>query len=54
MSKIRIYELAKKLHKSNKEILDELLKIGVEGKTHSSTIEDAPLVRGRNGTGADL
>jgi translation initiation factor IF-2 len=41
MSKIRIYELAKKLHKSNKEILDELVKIGVEGKTHSSTIEDA-------------
>jgi translation initiation factor IF-2 len=45
MSKIRIYELAKKLHKSNKEILDELLKIGVEGKTHSSTIEDAIAAR---------
>lgn len=39
MSKVRIYELAKKLNKHNKEILDELLKIGVEGKTHSSSIE---------------
>ncbi|MDA8431357.1 MAG: translation initiation factor IF-2 [Nitrospiraceae bacterium] len=45
MSKIRIYELAKKLHKSNKEILDELAKIGVDGKTHSSTIEDAVAAR---------
>jgi translation initiation factor IF-2 len=45
MSKIRIYELARKLHKSNKEILDELMKIGVEGKTHSSTIEDAIAAR---------
>ncbi len=45
MSKIRIYELAKKLNKSNKEILDELAKIGVDGKTHSSTIEDAIAAR---------
>jgi translation initiation factor IF-2 len=40
MSKVRIYELAKRLGKSNKEILDELAKLGVEGKTHSSSIED--------------
>jgi len=39
MSKVRIYELAKKLNKHNKEILDELLKLGIEGKTHSSSIE---------------
>lgn len=39
MSKVRIYELAKKLNKQNKEILDELLKLGIEGKTHSSSIE---------------
>ena len=45
MSKIRIYELAKQLNKSNKEIIDELVKVGVEGKTHSSTIEDAIAAR---------
>ncbi len=39
MSKVRIYELAKKLNRQNKEILDELLKLGIEGKTHSSSIE---------------
>ena len=39
MSKVRIYELAKKLNKHNKEILDELSKLGIEGKTHSSSIE---------------
>jgi translation initiation factor IF-2 len=39
MNKIRIYELAKKLGVANKVILGELLKLGVEGKTHSSSIE---------------
>ena len=39
MSKIRIYELAKKLGVPNKIILNELSKLGVEGKTHSSSIE---------------
>ena len=40
MSKVRIYELAKKLNKPSKEILDELAKIGIEGKTHTSGIEE--------------
>lgn len=39
MQKIRIYELAKKLNVSNKSILNELAKLGIEGKTHSSSIE---------------
>ncbi len=39
MSKIRIYELAKQLNKNSKEILDELARLGVEGKTHASGIE---------------
>jgi len=39
MQKIRIYELAKKLGVPNKSILGELLKLGIEGKTHSSSIE---------------
>lgn len=39
MQKIRIYELAKKLNVTNKNILTELLKLGIEGKTHSSSID---------------
>ena len=39
MSKVRIYELAKKLDRNNKDILDELHKYGIEGKTHSSSID---------------
>ncbi len=36
---MRIYELAKKLGVPNKNILNELSKLGIEGKTHSSNIE---------------
>ncbi len=39
MQKIRIYDLAKKLNIPNKVILHELSKLGVEGKTHSSSID---------------
>ena len=40
MSKIRIFELAKKLNKQSKDILEELSKMGITGKTHTSGIED--------------
>jgi translation initiation factor IF-2 len=39
MTKIRVYELAKKLNLQSKEILDALSSLGVEGKTHSSSID---------------
>src|SRR3972149_1314580 len=39
MSKIRIYELAKKLDVSSTVVLNELSKLGIEGKTHTSGIE---------------
>ncbi|MEW6585266.1 MAG: translation initiation factor IF-2 N-terminal domain-containing protein, partial [Nitrospirota bacterium] len=39
MTKIRIYELAKQLGVPNKVILSELAALGVDGKTHSSSIE---------------
>ena len=35
---IRISELAKELGKSNKEILEKFEKMGITGKTHSSTV----------------
>jgi translation initiation factor IF-2 len=40
MAKIRIYELAKKLGKPNKDIIEALEALGVKDKTHSSSIED--------------
>lgn len=40
MSKVRIYELAKNLNKNSKDILDELAKLGVPAKTHSSSIDE--------------
>ncbi len=40
MTKIRIYELAKELNKSNKEVQDAAQKMGVEVKSHMSTLED--------------
>jgi translation initiation factor IF-2 len=39
MQKIRIYELAKKLSIPNKIIVNELSKLGMKGKTHSSSID---------------
>ncbi len=39
MLKIRIYELAKRIGVTNKIILSELSKLGIEGKTHTSSIE---------------
>lgn len=40
MSKIRVYELAKILDKSNRELLEILKDLGVEVKSHMSSIED--------------
>lgn len=56
MSKIRVYELAKLLGKSNKELLDILIDLGVDVKSHMSSIDNdiAQLVeeslRGASGT----
>ncbi|MDK2952104.1 MAG: translation initiation factor [Kosmotogales bacterium] len=40
MSKKRVYELAKELNISAKELIDELLTLGVEVKNHMSSIDD--------------
>ena len=41
MSKIKVYELAKELGVSNKEIVDFLRSKNIEVKTHMSSVEDA-------------
>lgn len=45
MSKIRVYELAKKLGVDNKAIISELLRLGIKGKIHSSGIDDDVAVK---------
>lgn len=58
MSKIRIYELAKKVGVGNKDVISELSKLGIEGKTHASAIDDdiaekiETAIKGKNKAGA--
>ena len=40
MSKIRIYDLAKEVGKTNKEVMEILAGLGIEVKSASSSIED--------------
>ncbi len=41
MGKIKVYELAKQLNLQNNEVVEKLNKMGVEVKSHLSTIEDS-------------
>ena len=45
MSKIKVHELAKKLNKQSKEIMDIAKKLGLDIKSHLSTIEDDEIVK---------
>jgi translation initiation factor IF-2 len=45
--KIRVHELAKELGLTNKEALDLALSLGIDAKSHSSSIEDAQADRVR-------
>ena len=40
MSKVKIYEIAKELNIENKEIIEEAKKLGIEVKSHLSSIEE--------------
>jgi translation initiation factor IF-2 len=40
MGKIRVYQLAKKLHLENKELLEIVGKLGIEIKSHMSVVDD--------------
>ena len=54
MAKMRVYEIAKELDASSKDILDFLQEKGVEAKTASSNIDDdiIAMVRGKFSAGA--
>jgi translation initiation factor IF-2 len=40
LSKMRVYELAKELNISNKELIGKLNELGTEVKSHSSGVDD--------------
>lgn len=40
MSKMKIYELAKELNKSSKELMKFLAEKNIEAKSHMSSLED--------------
>ena len=40
MAKIRVYELAKELNMTNKQLLDRMREIDIQVKTHMSALED--------------
>ncbi|WP_298334834.1 translation initiation factor IF-2 [Ferrimicrobium sp.] len=45
--KLRVYEIAKELNLSNKEALDLCLALGIDVKSHSSSVEEAHADRAR-------
>lgn len=51
MSKVRIYELARETGLSNKEVIRRLDELGVQAKSHSSTVELADAERFRESLG---
>mgnify|MGYP003292632428 CR=1 FL=1 len=52
MAKQKIHELAKELNKQSKDIVDYLVKNGVEVKSHMSSIEDAQIEMVKKAFGA--
>ncbi len=51
MSKVRVYELAKESGLPNKEVLRRLTELGVEAKSHSSSIPEGDAARFRESLG---
>ena len=51
MSKVRIYELAKETGLPNKEVIRRLTELGVDARSHSSTVEPPDAARFRDSLG---
>ena len=52
MGKVRVYEAAKELGISNKEILERLKALGVEVKSHSSSVDESVIAQLKGGGSA--
>ncbi|MEG2708269.1 MAG: translation initiation factor IF-2 N-terminal domain-containing protein, partial [Vagococcus sp.] len=51
MSKKRVYELAKELEMSSKNIVDKAHSIGIDVKNHMSTLADSDITKIKNEIG---
>ena len=51
LSKVRIYELAKETGLSNKEVLDRCAELGIDAKSHSSSVSEGDALRFRESLG---
>ncbi len=51
MSKVRVYELAKESGLPNKEVIRRLSELGVEAKSHSSSVAEGDAIRFRESLG---
>lgn len=47
MSRMRVHELAKELNMNNKELIERILKLGIQVKNHMSTLTEATVQRVR-------
>ena len=45
MSKYRLYDIAKELNITNKELLDRLPELGIEAKSHSSSVGESDYIK---------
>jgi translation initiation factor IF-2 len=48
MAKVRVYELARDLNMANKVLLDEMVQMGIEVKSHMSSLDEETVARVRN------
>ncbi len=45
MAKIRVYELARNLNMENKELIEKIAELGLEVKSHMSSLDDEAIDR---------
>lgn len=47
MARMRVHELAKELNVNNKELIERILKLGIQVKNHMSTLTDSAVIKVR-------
>lgn len=47
MTRMRVHELAKKLNLNNKDLIDRILKLGIQVKNHMSTLTESTVQKVR-------
>ena len=45
MTRMRVHELAKELNLNNKDLIDRILKLGIQVKNHMSTLTDSAVTK---------